>query len=319
MSHILFSTYDEPDRFQEAVGFDCRVLANGGGFGADLLSIDLGRLWMKSIRGGPSFSASLSMGQRIPVVFLPVTIERSLRLNGIEPCPDHLILGQQDGTLHVRTQAGYRMASMSLLAEDLATSAIVIAGQEINAASHTQLLRPPAQLTARLRAVHHAACELARNGSDAFQHPATTRAIEQELIEAMIMCLARSPPADPPRSSSTRVVARFEEYLESKAHEPVYVAEICAAIGVSGSTLRSCCHEQLGMGPIHYLWLRRMHLARRALLDAETGSTTVTEVATEYGFWELGRFSVGYRALFGESPSTTIKRSREGASRSILH
>jgi AraC-like DNA-binding protein len=35
---------------------------------------------------------------------------------------------------------------------------------------------------------------------------------------------------------------------------------------------------------------------------------TVTEVASDYGFGELGRFSVQYRALFGESPSASLHR-----------
>ena len=64
------------------------------------------------------------------------------------------------------------------------------------------------------------------------------------------------------------------------------------------------------MGPIHYLWLRRMHLARRALAAATSDGLTVTGVAADYGFGELGRFAVEYRTLFGESPSLTLKRSR---------
>ena len=36
--------------------------------------------------------------------------------------------------------------------------------------------------------------------------------------------------------------------------------------------------------------------------------TAVTRVATDHGFWELGRFSVAYRALFGESPSKSLRR-----------
>jgi AraC-like DNA-binding protein len=60
-----------------------------------------------------------------------------------------------------------------------------------------------------------------------------------------------------------------------------------------------------------------MHLARRALRIADREATTVTEIATNYGFWELGRFSVAYRALFGESPSASLRRPSDGFSPQI--
>ena len=62
------------------------------------------------------------------------------------------------------------------------------------------------------------------------------------------------------------------------------------------------------MGPIRYLALRRMNLVRRALLRAVSSTTTVTRIATDHGFWELGRFAVSYNALFGETPSVTLQR-----------
>jgi AraC-like DNA-binding protein len=53
--------------------------------------------------------------------------------------------------------------------------------------------------------------------------------------------------------------------------------------------------------------LRRVQVVRWALLDGDPAEGRVTDIATEFGFWELGRFSVNYRHLFGESPSATLK------------
>jgi AraC-like DNA-binding protein len=103
-------------------------------------------------------------------------------------------------------------------------------------------------------------------------------------------------------------MARLENFVAANHDRPVYLMEICAATGVSGRTLRICCQENLGVGPVRYLWLRRMHLARRALIRADPKAVTITEVASDYGFGELGRFSVQYRALFGESPSASLHR-----------
>jgi AraC family ethanolamine operon transcriptional activator len=38
-------------------------------------------------------------------------------------------------------------------------------------------------------------------------------------------------------------------------------------------------------------------------------SVTVTKIATRLGFRELGRFSVEYREMFGESPSATLRQA----------
>ena len=106
------------------------------------------------------------------------------------------------------------------------------------------------------------------------------------------------------RRRQNAIIARFLEFLTAHPNRPLYLPEICASIGVAERSLRAACKEHLGMGPIRYLTLRRLHLVRDALLRAEASNTTVTRVAMDHGFHELGRFSVVYRSLFCETPQT---------------
>ncbi len=96
--------------------------------------------------------------------------------------------------------------------------------------------------------------------------------------------------------------------LEADPARPFYMPEIAKAIGVSVRCLSACCQEHLRIGAKQYLLLRRMNLARRALSVADALVTNVTDVATQHGFWEFGRFAVAYKFLFGESPSVTLRR-----------
>jgi transcriptional regulator GlxA family with amidase domain len=112
-------------------------------------------------------------------------------------------------------------------------------------------------------------------------------------------------------SRREKIVKKFKEYLENHPDRPIYLPEICSSIGVAERTLRAACEEHLGMGPIRYLTLRRMHLVRRSLLVADASRTSVTRILTDRGFWELGRFSVAYHAMFGETPSQTLRRRAE--------
>ncbi len=152
--------------------------------------------------------------------------------------------------------------------------------------------------------------QLAKTAPDVLAHPEVARALEQALVHAMIMCLTLSTPVELGIGGRHHlaIIARFEELLAANRDMPLHLAEICAAIHVSERTLRVCCHDHLGMGPIRFLWLRRMNLAHRALAKAGPATTTVTAIAADYGFWEFGRFSVAYRGLFGESPSATLHR-----------
>jgi AraC-like DNA-binding protein len=214
-------------------------------------------------------------------------------------------------SMHRKTTAPCRWGSMSLALDNLAAASETLVGHPITRPLVTMVIRPSRVLMSRLLGLHETAGRLAATAPDMLANPQVARALENALTDAMIMCLADSTTVERNANNLRHSVlmARLEEVLSAHESVPLYVAEICTAIAVSERTLRACCQKQLGMSPIRYLWLRRMHLARRALVRAAPGTSTVTRIAADHGFWELGRFAVEYRTLFGDSPSETLRRS----------
>ena len=201
---------------------------------------------------------------------------------------------------------------MSLPVEEWARLAI-LGGCDLGPPKDPLTVTPARGAMARLRRLHAAAGALAEHTPEIIAHPEAARSLEQALIEALVECLGEANAGEDRAAQRRhlRIICRFREAVEENPDRVLYIPELASAIGVSNSTLRICCQEQLGMSPKRYLMLRHMHLARRALRDSAPGMTTVTEIATRYGFWELGRFAVEYGSLFGEPPSGTLRRARE--------
>ena len=108
------------------------------------------------------------------------------------------------------------------------------------------------------------------------------------------------------RISRPQIVDRLEQFLRDHFDEPIQLAQLCDVTGVSERSLRNACHAVCGTSPKRYLTRRRMEAVREALASATPGAT-VTRIATDYGFFELGRFAATYSSLFGERPSETLR------------
>jgi transcriptional regulator GlxA family with amidase domain len=100
------------------------------------------------------------------------------------------------------------------------------------------------------------------------------------------------------------VIRQFQAIVEDNLGCRLLMTEISRRIGVADRTLRLASSRRLGVSPTHYYLRRRMEAADQIL---QAGNCTVAEVATEFGFWELGKFSGTYRKIYGESPSVTRK------------
>jgi AraC-like DNA-binding protein len=290
------------------------VVTARGEYRAELTRTDLHRLWVQ--RGDETLARVLNFtpsGERVPILFATDQRQAAMHFSGLELSPDEIIVIGFGTASHHRTSAACRWGAISLTLEDLVAAGQAIIGRELAAPSFTYRIRPPPSLFARLSSLHRAAGHLAKTVPDILAHPEVARALEQGLVHAMISCISGREAAETSSAHHRHAVImrRLEEVLEANPYRTLYVAELCAASGASDRTLRACCQEHLGMSPMRYLWLRRMHLARRAMRMADPAAATVTEIATSYGFWELGRFSVAYRSLFGESPSAALRRPPE--------
>jgi len=111
------------------------------------------------------------------------------------------------------------------------------------------------------------------------------------------------------RASRRQAVERTEAYLQTQAGTAIPIAELCRIVGLSERSLRNAFYDVRGVGPKRSLLDRRLQDARRALRNAVPNQTTVTTVAADHGFFELGRFARAYREMFGESPSATLREA----------
>jgi AraC-like DNA-binding protein len=107
------------------------------------------------------------------------------------------------------------------------------------------------------------------------------------------------------------LVEQAENLALADIDESLHISALCRSLEVSERTLRKAFHMVRGLPPCRQLRMLRLSRARSALLSADCGLTTVTEIATCFGFVELGRFSVEYRKVFGESPSQTLCRASQ--------
>ena len=99
--------------------------------------------------------------------------------------------------------------------------------------------------------------------------------------------------------------------LAEAVDEPLSLLEVCARLGVAARSLNAFSNAVLGMSAGAYLRRRRLHRVLARLRSGEAAS--VTEAATRHGFWELGRFAAEYGAVFGETPSATLRSARARA------
>ncbi|WP_201066665.1 MULTISPECIES: helix-turn-helix domain-containing protein [Thiorhodovibrio] len=146
---------------------------------------------------------------------------------------------------------------------------------------------------------------------------ASVQALRRNLLELVLLTVSAADeviPSNHPslhaRRRGLHIVRGAQAYMEEQlalGANPSLV-DLCLHTGVSARTLQYAFHDQLGLTPNTYLRLLRLNGARAELVATTAAGTSVTQIATRWGFMHLGRFARAYRELYKEPPSATLAR-----------
>jgi AraC family ethanolamine operon transcriptional activator len=89
----------------------------------------------------------------------------------------------------------------------------------------------------------------------------------------------------------------------------VSVEALCEQLHLTPRTLHNHFASVVGESPAEFLRVVRLNACRRKLRSAPH-EHRVQDVAAQWGFFHMGRFSHAYQALFGELPSQTLRLAR---------
>jgi AraC family ethanolamine operon transcriptional activator len=177
------------------------------------------------------------------------------------------------------------------------------------------IILPPA-IHSAFRQILLGIIRVARNEPEILQSEATLARLTRSLLRGTSSAISAGWSNTPYESAQIKrdhqaILRRVDDYLRQRLGQPVYVPDLCRDMEISVRTLEYIFRECFDLTLIRYLKLRRLHAVRHALRhNHRAAGLTIRQTAREWGFHDLGRFAVEYKALYGESPSDTLRNQR---------
>jgi len=175
----------------------------------------------------------------------------------------------------------------------------------------TQSRQDPA-VAAWWQAVADMTRNLHDHGQQWLRHPAAYAAMESFLLTGLDLLQperARAGGPVPADSGNMGRLQRALDFIHAHACESLTLDAIAKAACLSPRTLEASFRRRYEQSPLAYAREVRLEHAHAALRGAAAQGrpTSVTDVALQYGFIHMGRFSAYYKQRFGCSPSATLR------------
>jgi AraC-like DNA-binding protein len=146
-------------------------------------------------------------------------------------------------------------------------------------------------------------------GQEAAGHWRIARQFERALLVTLLRAMPNNYSLEIDRQRQEVApfyIRRVESFICEKLAEPLTMADIVAASGVSSRSLFYGFQRWRATTPMAFLKAVRLDRARENLRRAAVDGGNITDIALGVGYSHLSRFSSDYRSRFGERPSDTL-------------
>ena len=180
---------------------------------------------------------------------------------------------------------------------------------------HQVELRPTPESAAALRTKHLQALKEALALAQHFPDASALNPLRDDILIEWIEAIPPNVDISDLDSLARRkrMVDKACDLMLANPDDPPSILDICSRVGASRRKLNYCFQDVLGTSPMQYLRALRLNGVRRSLKQAGPNES-VQDVATRWGFWHQGQFSLDYKKHFFELPSETLARARKGRS-----
>ena len=287
------------------------VVTTPGAFTARVTRIRLRHLSL--LRVQESLSRVAIVALPADRAFISFTSDPALSVvwRGLTLAPGEIMFHGCGERLHQRTAGRSCWGMIELSTASLASLAKIVTGAALAHPATGQVLRPSAAYRKHLVRIHREAARLAETRPQILGHPEVVRGMEAELGEVLAECLtsAEIRPETEAEQRANEIMVRFEDILSACPDRDLQSADVCDALGVSDRAFHKLSLASLGVSARKYMHLRRLGLARAAIIRAGSQTTSIAEIACLTGFTKQSRFSAHDRDAFGETPSMTRQRA----------
>jgi hypothetical protein len=255
-------------------------------FQARLAWIDLRRVQLMRAQETAARVRYVCLPAERAFVTFPIHRDTTLICGGFELSPGDIVFHAHGERFHERTAGPARWGSVSMRVETLSLFARTLTGNELAPPPAGLIIRPKPADRQRMLQIHARAVRIAETKIGLVGHPEVSRALEEDLIWALLTCLTADSRQDV-RVVELRepIMVQFEDVLAAFRDRIPGVTEISDAIGTPQSVLQSCCLRVLGMNPARYLHLRRLTMVQSLLVRARLAvGVSASDLSRQHGF-----------------------------------